>query len=91
MDIDIDRVEVERSFGSEGELHSEVQSDAQSDIYNGSGGVGSVDEDTDSTTNSNDSYEEADDEAIASVSSYNTVEDEDTPSKALELGIEAQL
>jgi hypothetical protein len=72
----VDKVEAERSFESDRE--------PQSDAYDSG-------EDTNSTINSDDSYIEADDEAAASVSSYEEAEDEDTLSKASEPGPEAQL
>ena len=78
VDMDIDRVEAERSF------QSDKDGELQSDAYDSG-------EDTDSTINSDDSYGAADDEPAASVSSYEEVEDEDTPSEASELGLEAQL
>jgi hypothetical protein len=85
MDIDIDRAEAVHLFQSEGEL--------QSDAYNSGEGVGSVaeDKDTDSTTNSDNSYKKVDDEVAASVSSYAAAEDEDTLYEASEPGLEAQL
>jgi hypothetical protein len=70
--------------------------DIQSDAHNSGEGVGSATKDTDSTANSDDSYGEVDDDAAASVSSFEAAEDEDTEDEdtsyeASEPGPEAQL
>lgn len=86
-DTDIDKEEAERLLQSEGELQ---QSDIQSDAYDSDEDGGSVAMDIDSPS-SDDVYREADDEAAASMSSYEAAEAEDDLYEASELGLEVQL